>query len=165
MFTEEKIREIYKPRYDIYLTRLKLFFLFMMAPAICAISQPSGLAAKGSHTILKEDQYGHYFPLSPDALKLESNFGPMVSEQIGYLQPTTVDTPIEVMQERFLRDGYLFVSEILSSSVCWAERCTGQGIASEERSSRMQRGIFPAYGSFRPPLPWNKASRRDLLRC
>ncbi|KAJ6070906.1 hypothetical protein N7467_012225 [Penicillium canescens] len=84
-----------------------------MAPAICATSQPSGLAAKGSHTTLKEDQYGHYFPLSPDALKLESNFGPMVSEQIGYLQPTTVDTPIEVMQERFLRDGYLFVKGLL----------------------------------------------------
>lgn len=59
------------------------------------------------------DRYGHYHPADPSTLDLESNFGPMDPASIGYLQPTSADTPIEVMQERFERDGYLFVKGLL----------------------------------------------------
>jgi phytanoyl-CoA hydroxylase len=55
------------------------------------------------------DIYGSYRPADPQSLNLESNFGPMGAESISYLQPTTLDTPLEVMRERFQRDGYLFV--------------------------------------------------------
>ncbi|CAM1510832.1 Fc.00g083450.m01.CDS01 [Cosmosporella sp. VM-42] len=55
------------------------------------------------------DIYGNYYPADPATLSLESNFGPMDPEAIGYLQPTSADTPLEVMKERFERDGYLFV--------------------------------------------------------
>ena len=57
-----------------------------------------------------QDQYGHYHPADPASLSLESNFGPMDADSIGYLQPTRVDTPLEIMHERYERDGYLFVS-------------------------------------------------------
>ncbi|GKZ52125.1 hypothetical protein AbraIFM66951_001247, partial [Aspergillus brasiliensis] len=55
-----------------------------------------------------DDRYGEYYPTDPKNLSLESNFGPMLPEKVGYLQPTSKDTPIEVMRERLLRDGYLF---------------------------------------------------------
>lgn len=54
--------------------------------------------------------YGKYYPRDPSTLNLESNFGPMEPKSIGYLQPTSIDTPIEIMHERYQRDGYLFVS-------------------------------------------------------
>lgn len=54
--------------------------------------------------------YGVYKPADPSTLQLESNFGPLEASRIGYLQPTTRDTPMELMRERFHRDGYLFVS-------------------------------------------------------
>lgn len=57
-----------------------------------------------------DDIYGHYEPADPSTLNLESNFGPMDADAIGYLQPTSVNTPLEIMRERFERDGYLFVS-------------------------------------------------------
>lgn len=56
-----------------------------------------------------QDAYGHYYPADPITLNLESNYGPMEPDAIGYLQPTTMDTPLEVMHERFEKDGYLFV--------------------------------------------------------
>ncbi len=56
-----------------------------------------------------EDSYGHYRPADPASLKLESNFGPMDSDSVGYLQPTSADAPLAVLHERFQRDGYLFV--------------------------------------------------------
>lgn len=58
----------------------------------------------------KDDIYGKYYPTDPKNLSLESNFGPMDPERIGYLQPTSKDTPLEIMRERFNRDGYLLVS-------------------------------------------------------
>jgi phytanoyl-CoA hydroxylase len=60
-----------------------------------------------------DDQYGRYYPADPDTLNLESNFGPMDPRSVGYLQPTSVDTPLEIMHERFERDGYLFVFHLL----------------------------------------------------
>lgn len=55
------------------------------------------------------DIYGSYYPADPATLRLESNFGPMDPATVGYLQPTSADTPIEVMRQRFEKDGYLFV--------------------------------------------------------
>ena len=60
------------------------------------------------------DQYGKYYPADPTTLNLESNFGPMDPSSVGYLQPTSIDTPLEIMHERFERDGYLFVCLLLS---------------------------------------------------
>ena len=56
-----------------------------------------------------DDIYGRYYPADPSTLNLESNFGPMEPESVGYLQPTSMDTPLHIMHERFERDGYLFV--------------------------------------------------------
>ncbi|KAE8149874.1 hypothetical protein BDV25DRAFT_172547, partial [Aspergillus avenaceus] len=61
----------------------------------------------------QDDIYGKYYPADPKTLKLESNFGGMILEQIGYLQPTSKDTPLEIMHERFNRDGYLLVKGLL----------------------------------------------------
>jgi phytanoyl-CoA hydroxylase len=55
------------------------------------------------------DSYGRYHPANLKQLKLESNFGPMTPESMGYLQPTSLDTPREIMRERYVKDGYLFV--------------------------------------------------------
>ncbi|RAK99624.1 phytanoyl-CoA dioxygenase family protein [Aspergillus ibericus CBS 121593] len=63
--------------------------------------------------ISPNDQYGNYYPTDPKNLNLESNFGPMLPEKVGYLQPTSKDTPIEVMKERFSKDGYLFIKHLL----------------------------------------------------
>lgn len=57
----------------------------------------------------QQDDFGRYYPADPDSLSLESNFGPMYKEFVGYLQPTSADTPIEEMRERYFRDGYLHV--------------------------------------------------------
>lgn len=63
------------------------------------------------------DIYGKYYPSDPKSLNLESNFGPMDPERVGYLQPTSVDTPLEIMHERLQRDGYLFVWQSALSSI------------------------------------------------
>lgn len=68
------------------------------------------------------DIYGQYYPADPKSLNLESNFGPMDRENVGYLQPTSVDTPLEIMHERFQRDGYLFVRQSAPVSVQLIER-------------------------------------------
>lgn len=86
-----------------------------MAPSrteILPAEEPATLSAHNLKVLngASQDPYGHYFPADPATLNLESNYGPMESDMIGYLQPTTKDTPIEVMHERFERDGYLFVS-------------------------------------------------------
>jgi hypothetical protein len=43
-------------------------------------------------------------------LRLQSAGGPIESDYLGHLQPTTLDTPFEEMRERFAKDGYLWVS-------------------------------------------------------
>ena len=81
-----------------------------MAPGILDSSTADAvIPAKTVEHLSVADGYGDYFPAEPARLKLESNFGPMHTESIGYLQPTSKDTPIEVMRERYERDGYLFV--------------------------------------------------------
>lgn len=80
-----------------------------MAPGILVDDNPNA----GTSTVFKwqieRDAYGSYHPIDPAELKLESNFGPMHPDQMGYLQPTSKDTPIEVMRERYFKDGYLHV--------------------------------------------------------
>lgn len=71
------------------------------------VSDKSNTAQPGA-----DDTYGNYYPADPATLSLESNFGPMDAESIGYLQPTSNDTPLEIMRERFERDGYLFVGPL-----------------------------------------------------
>ncbi|PYI24002.1 hypothetical protein BO99DRAFT_374789 [Aspergillus violaceofuscus CBS 115571] len=69
--------------------------------------------AEEQNQIPPNDVYGKYYPTNPQNLNLKSNFGPMIPEQIGYLQPTAIDTPVEIMRERFLRNGYVFVKGLL----------------------------------------------------
>lgn len=64
-----------------------------------------------------DDIYGSYHPVNPDTLNLESNFGPMEPGSVGFLQPTSADTPLATMHERFERDGYLFVGQSDSTHV------------------------------------------------
>lgn len=83
-------------------------------PGVVESPLPNGsLPVNGNKTLSKVDQYGTYYPADPGTLDLESNFGPMDPETIGYLQPTAADTPIETMRERFERDGYLHVKGLL----------------------------------------------------
>lgn len=41
------------------------------------------------------------------------NDGPLPAEAIGTLDPVTLDTPIEEMQQRYLEDGYLLVKGVI----------------------------------------------------
>jgi phytanoyl-CoA hydroxylase len=84
-----------------------------MAPGILAETGivPDNLPTKSWNQ--NQQQYGNYHPIESEELSLESNFGPMHSGTVGYLQPTVADTPIEIMHERFKRDGYLFVKQLL----------------------------------------------------
>lgn len=80
-----------------------------MAPGILVDDNPHAGISTVSKVETERDNYGSYHPIDPAELKLESNFGPMHPDQMGYLQPTSKDTPIEVMRERYFRDGYLHV--------------------------------------------------------
>lgn len=76
-------------------------------PAVIPARNPSPMTNLKS---APDDIYGVYRPTDPDTLNLESNFGPMESGSVGFLQPTAANTPLEIMHERFERDGYLFVN-------------------------------------------------------
>lgn len=80
-----------------------------MAPGILVEDTPGAGGSTVSKGQAEKDNYGHYHPIDPAKLRLESNFGPMHPDQMGYLQPTSKDTPIEVMRERYFKDGYLHV--------------------------------------------------------
>lgn len=80
-----------------------------MAPGV--LSEPATVydANPAKTPNSKQDEYGQYHPIEPEKLSLESNFGPMQPGTVGYLQPTSADIPIEIMRERFQKDGYLLV--------------------------------------------------------
>ncbi|KAB8222349.1 hypothetical protein BDV33DRAFT_229624 [Aspergillus novoparasiticus] len=84
-----------------------------MATMVESEVSTSIFATEQQQTLPKDDIYGKYYPTHPKNLRLEGNFGPMDPERIGYLQPTSKDTPLEVMRERFNRDGYLLVKGLL----------------------------------------------------
>jgi hypothetical protein len=50
-------------------------------------------------------------------LMLQSAGGPVHPEVLDYLQPTTLDTPLEEMRARYQKNGYLWVSHLESHSV------------------------------------------------
>ena len=86
-----------------------------MAPGVLVAESPAEVSITKPLTRLdsatKQDSYGSYYPMNPDKLDLESNFGPMQPGTVGYLQPTSADAPLEVMHERYQKDGYLFVCQ------------------------------------------------------
>lgn len=83
-----------------------------MAPGILVDDRPEADISTVSNGKAEGNVYGSYYPIDPAKLKLESNFGPMHPDQMGYLQPTSKDTPIETMRERYFKDGYLHVSKL-----------------------------------------------------
>lgn len=95
---------------DIYLNRPALV-KHKMAPSRIDTPQAQSSVIPPSKDLKStvDDGYGSYYPVDPDTLDLQSNFGPMEPGSVGYLQPTAVDTPLEIMHERYERDGYLFV--------------------------------------------------------
>lgn len=110
------------------------------------IDSPS--ISKGKTT---EYIYGSYHPADPAKLKLESNFGPMRPNRIGFLQPTSKDTPIEVMRERYFKDGYQHVricrypqkGQMLT--LCG----TGERFTTESASPGVQTSLLRAHVTFR----------------
>lgn len=109
-----------------------------------------------------DDKYGEYYPTDPKNLKLESNFGPMLPEKIGYLQPTSKDTPIEVMRERLIRDGYLFVSLSLSSFGSHTNPNLGQESAPTGPSAGMPQELFLLHGALWSSQRRNRPRRWNL---
>lgn len=101
-----------------------------------------------------KDLYGSYRPADPESLSLESNFGPMDAESIGYLQPTSMDTPLEVMRERYERDGYLFVSAVFLyfgvGGATDSKHLAGQAVHPQGKVARVPSRVFRAHGPQRP---------------
>jgi phytanoyl-CoA hydroxylase len=91
----------------------------MMAPGLTEtqksapshIDTPVTNEAMSTNILLEDeiagDQYGNYYPMNLENLRLESNFGPMLPGQMGYLQPSSMNTPIGILQQSFKCDGYL----------------------------------------------------------
>ncbi|KAJ5282319.1 hypothetical protein N7497_002516 [Penicillium chrysogenum] len=102
------------------------------------------------------DQYGAYYPADPETLNLESNFGPMDPGSVGYLQPTSVDTPLEIMHERFERDGYLFVKGCIPREA--SLKCREAYFEYMAKSGLLKKGTLPVDGIFS-----EKDSRKYLL--
>ncbi|OOF93860.1 hypothetical protein ASPCADRAFT_172713 [Aspergillus carbonarius ITEM 5010] len=94
----------------------------------------------------QDDQYGKYYPTDPRNLSLESNFGPMLPQMIGYLQPTSKDTPIEVMRERFNGDGYLFIKHHLPREQVL--ECCRKYFSYMAPSGLLKEGSDPVDGTF-----------------
>ncbi|RYP56432.1 hypothetical protein DL769_009917 [Monosporascus sp. CRB-8-3] len=94
----------------------------------------------------KGDQYGQYYPRDPATLELESNFGPMDPELMGYLQPTSADTPLDVMHERFEKDGYLFVKGLLSKGPVL--QCRREYFSHMSPSGLLRAGTDPVEGIY-----------------
>lgn len=94
------------------------------------------------------DTYGSYYPVDPDKLSLESNFGPMEAGSVGFLQPTSAETPLDIMHERFERDGYLFVC---ANTFLYGNTNTlshiGQRMYSQRSLPQMSRSIFQPHGA------------------
>lgn len=60
----------------------------------------------------RDDIYGNYYPVNPRHAEPGIEFqyrGPMEPSSVGFLQPTSPDTPLKIMHERFERGGYLVI--------------------------------------------------------
>ncbi|KAJ6036389.1 hypothetical protein N7540_000668 [Penicillium herquei] len=93
-----------------------------------------------------DDIYGSYYPVDPSTLNLESNFGPMETGSIGYLQPTSVDTPLDIMHERFECDGYLFVKGCIPKEA--SLKCREAYFNHMAPSGLLKEGSNPIDGTF-----------------
>ncbi|ETS73769.1 hypothetical protein PFICI_14715 [Pestalotiopsis fici W106-1] len=104
------------------------------------------LPVNGGKASFKGDKYGKYHPADPRKLDLESNFGPMDPNTIGYLQPTSADTPIDIMRERFDRDGYLHVKGLLPVEPVL--KCRAAYFSHMSPSGLLQPGSDPISGTY-----------------
>lgn len=59
-----------------------------------------------------------------ETLKLHSSGGPIDKHSLGWLEPTAKDTPLEEMREKYARDGYLWVKNVLPVEDVWKMRET-----------------------------------------
>lgn len=122
-----------------------------MAPGILVDDTTDERLSTVSKVEIERDNYGSYHPIDPAELKLESNFGPMHPDQMGYLQPTSKDTPIEVMRERYFKDGYLHV-RLLSDGLILLVlifRCSGERAPAQGTSPGMQTSLLSAHVTIR----------------
>ncbi|KAF9639598.1 phytanoyl-CoA hydroxylase [Lasiodiplodia theobromae] len=121
-----------------------------MAPGIQSATLPDPTTLPQTKASLNsetpKDQYGNYYPADPATLNLESNFGPMDPDSIGYLQPTSADTPLEVMHERFERDGYLHVKSLLPKDPVLA--CRAAYFTHMSPSGLLRPGTSPVDGTY-----------------
>ncbi|BCS29718.1 uncharacterized protein APUU_80021A [Aspergillus puulaauensis] len=102
------------------------------------------------------DIYGKCCLADLKSLNLESNFGVLDPENVGYLQPTSADTPLEIMHKRFQRDGYLFVKGCISKEASSIYREAYFNYMPP--SGLLQEGSKPVDGVFS-----HKNSRKYLL--
>ncbi|KAK7708839.1 hypothetical protein SLS57_008900 [Botryosphaeria dothidea] len=121
-----------------------------MAPGIQSVSAPDPTPLPQRKATAQNDasndQYGRYYPADPATLNLESNFGPMDPASIGYLQPTSADTPLEIMRERFERDGYLHVKRLLPAAPVLA--CRAAYFTHMSPSGLLRPGTAPEAGTY-----------------
>lgn len=127
-----QIRIFYQPSRELY------YLNFIMAPG--RLESPMPQAPNGVQSY-SDDIYGSYHPADPDTLSLESNYGPMEPGSVGYLQPTSFDTPLEIMHERFERDGYLFVRWkfyiLKNRKLTWSQNLLGETMHSQRSLPQM----------------------------
>ncbi|KAJ5098771.1 hypothetical protein N7532_005772 [Penicillium argentinense] len=107
---------------------------------------PAGKASPASLKPAPDDTYGTYYPTDPDTLDLESDFGPMEPGTVGYLQPTSIGTPLEIMHERFERDGYLFAKRCISKEA--SLKCREAYFNYMAPSGLLKEGTAPVDGIF-----------------
>lgn len=59
-----------------------------------------------------------------ETLELHSSGGAIDPDSVGWLEPTSKDTPTEKMREQYNRDGYLWVKGVLPKEDVWEMRKT-----------------------------------------
>ncbi|GMG06252.1 unnamed protein product [Aspergillus oryzae] len=107
-----------------------------MATMVESEVSTSVTATEQQQTLPKDDIYGKYYPTDPKNLSLEGNFGPMDPERIGYLQPTSKDTPLEIMRERLTAWVPIGDISLEGGGLMYLEGSTDIGQKTEEEFSR-----------------------------
>jgi phytanoyl-CoA hydroxylase len=59
-----------------------------------------------------------------DTLELHSSGGAIDPDSVGWLRPSSKDTPIEQLREQYNRDGYLWMKGVLPKEDVWEMRKT-----------------------------------------
>lgn len=107
----------------------------------------------------------HELVYEPNELpKLRSNYGKYLDEtSVGWMQPTTIDTPLEEIRRRFETDGYVWMKNVMPREDVYDMRQTyfehlaGTGILKPGTSPR--EGIFD---DTQDPIAHNGVGGRDL---